>query len=81
MINIYVHTDEKTDELNVNLETVKATGDEIEMVIAAVIDSMELFKRFGTEGVKEIVTSAVDIAAEMMKAGEEYKVVTYPEAN
>lgn len=81
MINISVYSDENTDSLNVKLEAVKATKDEITMVIAAVIDSTGLFERFGTEGVKEIVTVAAGTAAEMMKDGEKHKVVTYPEAN
>lgn len=80
MINISVYSDENTDSLNVKLEAVKATKDEITMVIAGVIDSVGLFERFGTEGVKEIVTIAVGTAAEMMK-DENHKIVTYPEAN
>lgn len=80
MINISVYSDENTDSLNVKLEAVKATKDEITMVIAGVIDSTGLFERFGTEGVKEIVTIAVGTAAEMMK-DENHKIVTYPEAN
>lgn len=80
MINISVYSDENTDSLNVKLESVKGTKDEITMAIAAVIDSVGLFERFGTEGVKEIVTIAVGTAAEMMK-DENHKIVTYPEAN
>lgn len=80
MIDISVYSNENTDSLNVKLETVKATKDELTMVIAAVIDSTGLLERFGTEGVAEILAAAVCTAAEMMK-DEKNKVVTYPEAN